>query len=105
MFEGQEGKKYCPVFLARKYFERLGYDDSSNGYFLPKTVSKLVKVKGKKVRTQVVKSSEHVSYNTCLLDRRKVLKKLGLVAKNFTEHSDRVGGATHFFNEGASWIR
>ena len=102
LFEGQKGKKYCPIFLAQKYFERLGYDESSKGFFLPKTVMKKVKVNGKMVSRQVAKPHEHVSYNTCLYDRRKVLQKLGLVAKNYTEHSDRVGGATHCFNEGAS---
>ena len=63
---------------------------------------KKTKINGKTVSVQVANPNEHVSYNTCLLDRRKVLQKMGLVAKDYTEHSDRVGGVTHIFNNGAS---
>ena len=40
MFEATEEKRYCPVNLTLKYFDRLGYDPSSTGYFLPKLVVK-----------------------------------------------------------------
>ena len=43
-----------------------------------------------------------MSYSTCLQDRRKLLLKLGLPGNEFTEHSDRVGGVSHLFNNGAT---
>ena len=101
MFEATKDKRYCPVNLTRKYFERLGYDPSSKGYFLPK-----VMMKGKDKKTKetvfIANPKEHVSYSTCLQDRRKVLLKLGLPGNDFSEHSDRVGGASHLFNKGAT---
>ena len=103
MFEGHKEKIYCPVFLASKYFQRLGYEPTSDGFFLPKVVSqRLGRVNGKVICAQVVNPKEHISYNTCLRDRRELLQKMGLVANDFTEHSDRVGGISHIFNNGAS---
>ena len=100
MFEAAEQKKYCPVYLTRKYFERLGYSEDSKGHFLPKVT--LRKDKITKKNEWVAVPEEHVSYSTCLADRRRVLAKLGLPAKEFTEHSDRGGGASHLFNNGAT---
>ena len=101
MFEAAKQKNYCPVYLTAKYFERLGYDQDSKGYFLPKVALKNVDKKLKK-SAYVAVPDEHVSYNTCLADRRRVLSRLGLPAKDFTEHSDRVGGASHLFNNAAT---
>ena len=50
----------------------------------------------------VASPKEHISYNTCLQDRRKLLLRMGLPAKDFTEHSDRVGGVSHLFNNGGT---
>ena len=103
MFEARKGKIYCPVFLTFKYFKRLGYRPTSNGYFLPKVVNKkLGRVRGKSIFVQVPSPKEHISYNTCLQDRRRLLEKIDLPAKEFTEHSDRSGGISHIFNNGAS---
>ena len=100
MFEAAEKKKYCPVYLLKKYFERIGYEDDSKGHFLPKVTLK----RDKKLKKSewVAVPEEHISYSTCLTDRRRVLTKLGLPAKEFTEHSDRGGGASHLFNNGAT---
>ena len=100
MFEAAEKKKYCPVYLLKKYFERLNYKDDSKGHFLPKVALK----RNKKLKKSewVAVPEEHISYSTCLMDRRRVLAKLGLPAKEFTEHSDRGGGASHLFNNGAT---
>ena len=101
MFEAAKQKNYCPVYLTKKYFERLGYDEDSKGHFLPKVVFKRGDKKLKKSEWVAV-PEEHISYSTCLADRRRVLARLGLPAKEFTEHSDRVGGASHMFNNGAT---
>ena len=102
MFEARKGKVYCPVFLTFKYFQRLGYRPTSNGYFLPKVVNrKIGRSRGKSVFIQVPLPREHVSYNTCLQNRRKLLEKIGLPSKEFTEHSDRSGGISHIINNGA----
>ena len=91
-FERQVSK-YCPVYLAAKYFERLGYGQNSRGFFLPKIqIKSLGRVKGQTVYTQKAIPDQHISYRTCLLDRRQVLEKVGLPSKQFTEHSDRIGG-------------
>ena len=100
MFEAATQRNYCPVYLLKKYFERLGYDESSKGHFLPKVALKYNKVLKKKEWVAV--PEEHISYNACLADRRIVLNKIGLPAKDFTEHSDRGGGASHLFNNGAT---
>mgnify|MGYP003326125782 CR=1 FL=1 len=101
MFESAKDKRYCPVYLTSKYFERLGYEPSSTGYFLPKVIMKKVdKMSNKNVF--VASPKEHVSYNMCLQDRRKLLLRMGLPAKDFTEHSDRVGGVSHLFNNGGT---
>lgn len=84
LFEGQKGKIYCPIFLASKYFERLGYEQTLVGYFLAKVINqKLGSVNGKIISVQVANPKEHISYNTCLLDRRKLLQRMGLVASDF----------------------
>ena len=82
MFEAAKQKNYCPVYLTAKYFERLGYDQNSKGYFLPKVALKNVDKK-KKISAYVAVPDEHVSYSTCLSDRRRVLSRLGLPAKDF----------------------
>ena len=103
MFEANKGSPYCPVFLLHKYFQRLGYSSNSKGYFLPQIISRRTKgERGRKTTVQVPDPTKHVSYDTCLKDRRKVLTKLGLKAKEFTEHSDRVGGMSHLVNNGLS---
>ena len=97
------GSKYCPVYLAAKYFERLGYSQNSNGFFLPKIeVKRLGRVKGQIVYVQKAIADQHVSYKTCMFDRRRVLEKLGIPSKQFTEHSDRIGGVSQLLNNGAS---
>ena len=101
-FERQQSK-YCPVFLAAKYFERLGYGQHSNGFFLPKIeIKKLGRVKGQTIYTQKAVPDKHISYKTCLIDRRQVLEKVGLPSKDFTEHSDRIGGVSLLLNNGAT---
>ena len=101
MFEAR-GKVYCPVFLTYKYFQRLGYKANSKGYFLPKVANKKVGRRfGKNIYVQAAVPSQHVSYDTCLKDRRRLLGELGLPAKEFTEHSDRSGGISQIVNAGA----
>ena len=100
LFEAADKKNYCPVYLLKKYFDRLGYKEDSKGHFLPKVTLKRDKILKKSEWVAV--PEEHISYNTCLTDRRRVLAKLGLPAKEFTEHSDRGGGASHLFNNGAT---
>lgn len=102
MFEAKKGSPYCPVFLISKYFQRLGYSSSSSGFFLPRIISKRTSERGRRVTVQMPDPTNHVSYDTCLKDRRKLLTKLGLEAKEFTEHSDRVGGMSHLVNNGLS---
>ena len=101
MFEAAKQKNYCPVYITAKYFQRLGYDQNSKGYFLPKVAFKAGDKKLKKSEWVAV-PDQHVSYNTCLMDIRRILSRLGLPAKDYTEHSDRVGGASHLFNNGAT---
>ena len=101
-FERQRSK-YCPVYLAAKYFERLGYGQNSKGFFLPKIqVKRAGRVRGQTIYTQKALPDQHISYSTCLIDRRKILERLGLPSKQFSEHSDRIGGVSHLLNNGAT---
>ena len=103
MFEAIEDSRYCPVNLVRTYFERLGYEKTDSGFFLPKVRSEGSKtIEGKRVFIQTPIKNEHISYNTCLLDRRRLLNRIGLPGEEFSEHSDRTGGMSQIINSGVA---
>ena len=103
LFEARKNKVYCPVFIVYKYFQRLGYKNNSDGYFLPKIKTlKVGRKYGKTIKVQVPNEKDHIGYQTCINDRRRVLNSLGLPGHEFTEHSDKAGGMSTIVNSGAN---
>ena len=101
LFE-RNGTIYCPVFITYKYFQRLGYKGNCNGYFLPQVVNtRVARLKGRNIYVKEANPKKHISYDTALKDRRRLLDSLGLPGDEFTEHSDKTGGITKIVNSGA----
>ena len=78
------------------------HKESSSSFFLPKvSLQRIGRVKGKTLSKQVVIRDQHISYDTCLKDRRRVLNTVGVPGEDYAEHSDRGGGITKLVNSGA----